>query len=59
MKAANNLEMLLQRLALAAGQQRAAILTTFAIPYGQNPLLEIQIRTRSGGEMAQRKLQPC
>jgi hypothetical protein len=43
MEAANSLEMLLQCLALAAGQERAAILAAFAIPYDQFPPLEIQI----------------
>ena len=43
MEAANSLEMLLQRLAQASGQQRAAILSAFAIPYCQLPPLEIQI----------------
>jgi hypothetical protein len=43
MEAANSLEMLLERLALAPGQQRAAILSALAIPYCQLPTLEIQI----------------
>ncbi len=43
MEVANILEMPFQSLALASGQQRAAILAAFAIPYCQLPPLKIQI----------------